>query len=148
MENNETNSNELRERNMKMGMLESASLGMLEALEKRKHISGEINEKREEIIALLEELGITDHHFTTDDLGEEKLVEMVITSQMKSRLNKKELAETLGVERGELDTRGMVELSESGTLTTEIFQEHIEQENKTKLTLKKKRKAKPKKEKE
>ena len=137
---NELNTNELRERNAKMGVLERTALEIISDTAKRKELTNSINEKKEDLIILFDELGITDHHFDFEEEGDTKLVELELKSEPRTKLDKAGLAETLEVERGELDTMGIIELSEAGTLTTELYQDHLITETKTKILLKKKRK--------
>ena len=144
MANENTEVNELREHNMKKGMIERTALEMLQATQKRKELNELIGEKKEELVALFEELQITDYHFDTEEEGETKLIEILLKFELKSKLDKGELAETLDVERGDLDTKGMIALTSEGTLTTDIYQDHLVHENKSKLSLKKKRKPKKK----
>lgn len=137
---NELNTNELRERNAKMGVLERTALEIISDTAKRKELTNSINEKKEDLIILFDELGITDHNFDFEEEGDTKLVELELKSEPRTKLDKAGLAETLEVERGELDTMGIIELSEAGTLTTELYQDHLITETKTKILLKKKRK--------
>lgn len=136
---------EKREEMEKYAILTSTAADVVALTSMRRNVSAEINEKKEELIALMGELGITDHHYDIEEDGEPKLIELLLSRNPKVKLNKGTLAETLDVERSELDQRGMVELSEAGTLTTEIYQEHLEREVQTKIAIKKKKKPKKKK---